>query len=101
MSPVSITPDQIPQLIAAHESSLAALNLVFNSNTQILTHLDSMESHIASGQLSSALALFVDIKRIEVNLQQGGLKEKLTQTEDILRQLRSPISMPHIRVPRQ
>lgn len=85
--PVAIDPSHIPMLLSQHRAQLAAFEHVLSLKTKILEHLDQMETHVAEGHLSKALALYIEIQRIEYSLQVQGFQDKVSQLTDSISQL--------------
>ena len=108
MAQIQISPEQIPQVLTQHRAEAEAVRVVLADKRRALELLDSMEGHIASGDLSSALVCFVEIQKMEYGMQVKAFEQKLQSHEGAIEQLSHMVlgatsipNLPVIKVPRQ
>ena len=98
--PTHPTPDQI---LGFQRNQEAALLKVLDLKKRCLQLIDDAEGFIASGDLANAFGQFLEIQKIEYSLVIEGLSEKLSQTQQIIKQLQTPASgivLPRFTLPR-
>lgn len=91
---IQMTPDQLKQNILRYKGEKAALEMVIGKKREVVSLIEQMEGHVASGNLSAALSSYVEIQRIEVGLIVAGLEERLTAIDAFLKGAESPITIP-------
>jgi hypothetical protein len=91
---VTITPDQIPGLIANEKNTITALTHLLERKREVLTLLEQMEERCAAFDVPGALTCLAQAQKIEYQMQVQGFEAQLQQAQGMLHQLENPVSMP-------
>jgi hypothetical protein len=87
--PMQLTQDQA---LKAYKAELAAVQKVTDLKSKALGLLGKLSTHADAGDWAGAISCYVQVQKLEYQLQLDGLKEKQTQVEGIIKQLESPIT---------